>query len=909
MLERIVQRTIVAGAILSGLYSCGTEDTAVIGSSEAYADIKLNKENVYSDSTSENNPFSLQKDALNDGLKSQNDALLDISQKNLTDSSDNDSKYDTKINNTKDIFSGKEGITSDVPSSDIFKDTLLADIPTNKCPEIKTPNNYFGKEGVSLSFAVSATDADNDNLEYYIENIPFGATFDQNVQSFSWIPTCNQDGVYTISLYAKDKECTVSQQITLQIEDASLKKYFQDKDGDGYGLISKLNCFQPNGFVLLGGDCDDANLKINPSAQELCDYLDNNCNEEIDEKYNVGVVCNKGIGECNSEGKYICKNELETICGAVEKKPALEICDTLDNDCNGIVDDTNAKDCFNACGKTGLEYCVNGQWTQCNAPPVPTEVCDGKDNDCNGKVDDGNLTQTGFCGFNDIGECKTGNSYSYCYNGKYSEFTDCEAIFPNKEICDGKDNNCNGKTDEGFEDIIELCDDIDNNCNGKTDEGVATKKYFEDKDGDGEGNILVPKDLCKLKAGYSENSFDCDDGNSKIKTGSVIWKSTESCDETSLLAVDGNGVFFSGKNDGKLYKISTKDGVKNTTFTDNSNNLRDPIVYNSLVYGTQTEQQKYLALVLDTVMGKTEGQYYITNCNKDPVGKVVNKFGTIGISLGFEGKMYLSTFLVDDDWVYDDTCGLLEVVEKIVNESNAQFLSAEWKVDIGPNNRGSSIGPAEIIYVATDSSINVYYPNGNVKSQNNMGGGYKFPPIFGPNGVMYTINTSGDLLKVDANYSIAWTDHGFGKHIPVIDLEGHVYTTAGIVSEEQKKCGLFGYNTCTVAKNTSYDPTVGQVSEPLITKEILYLAGESGLHAIDPKTGKIMWNITKDGITKIPLQPTHLNIDENGRLYFCNAVDNKVYSICANSSLNPNDPWPMQRHDPGNTRNYNMPIK
>ena len=89
--------------------------------------------------------------------------------------------------------------------------------------------------------------------------------------------------------------------------------------------------------------------------------------------------------------------------------------------------------------------------------PGATEICDGVDNNCNGQVDEG---------FDQDGDgYKTCGSNPDCNDG-------IAAIHPGAtEICDGVDNNCNGQIDEGFSGITEVCDGIDNNCNGVIDEG------------------------------------------------------------------------------------------------------------------------------------------------------------------------------------------------------------------------------------------------------------------------------------------------------------------------------------------------------------------------------------------------------------------------------------------------------
>ena len=60
--------------------------------------------------------------------------------------------------------------------------------------------------------------------------------------------------------------------------------YFEDTDNDGFGFGTALNaCQQPVGYVLTNSDCDDMNMNINPSASETCNTLDDNCNNLVDE--------------------------------------------------------------------------------------------------------------------------------------------------------------------------------------------------------------------------------------------------------------------------------------------------------------------------------------------------------------------------------------------------------------------------------------------------------------------------------------------------------------------------------------------------------------------------------------------------------------------------------------------------
>lgn len=111
--------------------------------------------------------------------------------------------------------------------------------------------------------------------------------------------------------------------------------------------------------------------------------------------------------------------------------------------------------CSNGAGecKTDGEIVCNSSGEPiCNAVPKDPsiETCDGKDNDCDGKTDEdvsGDvLTKTMACG---LGICAGGTSISTCEDGAWSEWSTCStANLATDETCDGKDNNCDGHVDE-----------------------------------------------------------------------------------------------------------------------------------------------------------------------------------------------------------------------------------------------------------------------------------------------------------------------------------------------------------------------------------------------------------------------------------------------------------------------------
>lgn len=255
--------------------------------------------------------------------------------------------------------------------------------------------------------------------------------------------------------------------------------YYADHDGDGYGQYSlfELVCHGekiPENYVLDKGefDCDDQNGKINPPAKEVCDSIDNNCNGQKDE----GAIIyswkdNDGDGEGNkaenAQGCTIPENYVTNPYDCNDKDKninalAKEKCDFIDNNCNGETDESFeiGKSCslgVGTCESNGQTVCTSdGLSTYCNAlsgNPNP-ETCDGIDNDCDGVIDNGAGSEQ-ICGESEAGTCTFGTETSQCLNGILVKDNNCTAVFPTFEIKDGLDNDCDGQADEdSFENLI-----------------------------------------------------------------------------------------------------------------------------------------------------------------------------------------------------------------------------------------------------------------------------------------------------------------------------------------------------------------------------------------------------------------------------------------------------------------------
>ncbi|HJO67274.1 MAG TPA: MopE-related protein, partial [Sphingomonas sanguinis] len=128
---------------------------------------------------------------------------------------------------------------------------------------------------------------------------------------------------------------------------------------------------------------------------------------------------------------------------------------------------------------TGCEYA-------CLPSNDGVEVCDALDNDCDGTTDEGLVR---VCG-SDVGACSEGQAT--CLEGEWGA---CEGdVEPIPEVCDGEDNDCNGMTDEGFADLDDAPDDAfeDTNCDGI--DGDVADAVFLSPGGDdaAEGRLDAP---------------------------------------------------------------------------------------------------------------------------------------------------------------------------------------------------------------------------------------------------------------------------------------------------------------------------------------------------------------------------------------------------------------------------------
>ncbi len=233
------------------------------------------------------------------------------------------------------------------------------------------------------------------------------------------------------------------------------------------------------GAAAIVATCTSAALHCDYSAvthfsqQEFCDGLDNNCDGDTDEGFGYGGfavgktcigtgACGSGIVECRN-GAAVCSSNPDG--SATAAKP--EVCNGLDDDCNGQTDEGFSLSGLpigapcqgnGQCG-LGTVVCVKGQALCSSNPGGPAstatpEVCNGKDDDCDGITDDGialgglplgaSCVSAGICG---AGKVVCGaEDQAVCSSAPGNPGSAASA-----ELCNGIDDNCDGKTDEGFQ--------------------------------------------------------------------------------------------------------------------------------------------------------------------------------------------------------------------------------------------------------------------------------------------------------------------------------------------------------------------------------------------------------------------------------------------------------------------------
>ena len=271
--------------------------------------------------------------------------------------------------------------------------------------------------------------------------------------------------------------------------------FYADTDGDGYGDASSTteDCSLPSGYANNSADCDDSDTAVNPAATEICDSAgtDEDCDGDVDDADSSLDTSTASTWYTDADGDSYGDASSSTLACA---QPSGAVADSTDCD-----DDESA------------------------ANPGETEICDSIDNDCDGDTDDADSSVDTSVGGTTYYTDSDGDGYGDASTGA-TTCTQPSGMVTDDTDCDDDESAANpGET--------EVCDNIDNDCDGDTDDADSSvdlstaSTWYTDSDGDGYGDASSSSLACAQPSGEVSDSTDCDDGDSGVNPGE-----TEICD-------------------------------------------------------------------------------------------------------------------------------------------------------------------------------------------------------------------------------------------------------------------------------------------------------------------------------------------------------------------------------------------
>ncbi|MCB9728604.1 MAG: hypothetical protein H6746_09015 [Deltaproteobacteria bacterium] len=285
--------------------------------------------------------------------------------------------------------------------------------------------------------------------------------------------------------------------------------------------------------------CDDDS----ESTSELCNGQDDDCDGATDETFpKLGSPCDGQDADLCADGSFVCDAFGGMECDD-DIAPRLETCDDQDEDCDGLTDETFPTKGQACDGPADEDTCADGKLVcgpdgelVCDdAPGTKAEVCNGIDDDCDGNTDEGFPDKGALCDGDDEDGCPDGTLVCDASGGLSCSDDAASTV----EVCNGKDDDCDGKTDEAFPLLGAACDGGDDDecpdgkwaCDGVglvcDDDAAATTEVCNAVDDDCDGS--TDEDYIELgQACDGPDSDDCAGG---------VW----ACDGVGTTCTDSPG--------------------------------------------------------------------------------------------------------------------------------------------------------------------------------------------------------------------------------------------------------------------------------------------------------------------------------------------------------------------------------
>ena len=293
--------------------------------------------------------------------------------------------------------------------------------------------------------------------------------------------------------------------------------WYVDADDDGFGTASgmtRISCDPIPGYSLRSSDCNDMDRNIGPAAREACNGIDDDCNGRADAMIRPGdFEDDDGDGFADEAcGGNDCDDSNASV-----HPGAPELCDGIDNDCDGIADGATAMalwyfdfdhDGYGDESMPPIEDCDPQpgrvpRGGDCNDAsgaihPGVADICDGVDQDCDGAIDESAVRLAYYSDGDGDGYGDSASAVTFLCRPAMGRAT--------------RVGDCDDRAADRYPGAPELCDLFDNDCDMRVDEDAPTM-WYPDVDRDGHGVMAGAIETCAPPPGYAMLSDDCDDAS------------------------------------------------------------------------------------------------------------------------------------------------------------------------------------------------------------------------------------------------------------------------------------------------------------------------------------------------------------------------------------------------------------